>query len=148
MTPFRNPPRMPVGAYQTYRIAAPIATHWRPATCAEVGCGAYERGWSTTVDESTDLGQQQAHYIRRLSGRGFTEACSEAGLTIFEFPPGQRCFSAGRHRVQVRPEIYLRQGGDWRGNPTGEVLRHANGDDWVDDFGEHQQQLAELAERG
>jgi hypothetical protein len=40
------------------------------------------------------------------------------------------------------------RGGDWRGNPTGYRRQHVNGEDWRDDFGEHQQNVADRIERG
>jgi hypothetical protein len=106
-------------------------------------------GWQSTIDESTVLGQQQAHYIRKQSGRAFTESRTEGALTVFSFEAGQRCFDAGNHRARLdRPELYLVRGGDWRGNPTGEQRQHANAADWVEDFGEHQQRIADQIERG
>jgi hypothetical protein len=143
----RITPNMPVTAYKTYRILSPVSTHFRPATCAEAECAAYLNGWRSTVDEATVLGQQQAHYIRRQSGRRHREERDEAGLTVFTFEAGQECF-AGGHQVRLdRPEHYLLTGGDWRGNPTGEH-RTLRAQDWIDDFGEHQQRLADYQERG
>lgn len=145
----RAEPAMPVTAYQTYRILSPVSTHFRPATCAEANCGAYLNGWVSTIDEATVLGQQQAHYIRKQSGRGFTEQRLPSGLTEFAFEAGQPCFRSDDHQVRLdRPELYLVQGGDWRGNPTGMRRQHANARDWIDDFGEHQQNLADLQQKG
>ncbi|MET8987759.1 hypothetical protein ABZW49_20120 [Nonomuraea wenchangensis] len=143
----RITPALPVQAFQTYQVVAPPATHWRAATCAEADCPAYLHGWRSVIDERTDLGQKQAHYIRRESGRRFAEDRDPAGLTVFAFEAGQRCFAP--HQVRTaRPEVYLVRGGDWRGNPTGQVRRHANAEDWVEDFQEHQGRLAETIERG
>lgn len=143
----RIEPGMPVDAYKTYRIVSPQATHFRPATCAEVDCEAYLNGWRSTIDEATVLGGQQAHYIRKQSGRGFTEERLESGLTQFDFSAGQRCFTQHQARLD-RPEHYLVRGGDWRGNPTGETRTHSSAADWVEDFGEHQQRLLDQHERG
>lgn len=143
---FRIDPKMPPTSYKTYQILAPTATHWRPATCAEVDCAAYLHGWSTTVDESTELGAKQAHHIRRESGRGFTEDRTYGGLTTFFFEPGQRCFRASEHKAQVRPEHYLIRPGDWR--DLGEPRRLGSAQSWVDDFGEHQQRVADEIQRG
>lgn len=141
-------PNMPPGAYKTYRIIAPVSTHYRPGTCAEADCPHYLNGWQSRIDESTELGQRQAHYIRRESGRRFAEHRDDAGLTVFAFEAGQTCFG-GQHQVRLdRPELYVVQDGDWRGNPTGRVRRHADARDWIDDFGEHQQTLAAQMERG
>ncbi|NUP18434.1 MAG: hypothetical protein HOZ81_20585 [Streptomyces sp.] len=145
--PNRITPNLPVEAYKTYRVTSPLATHWRAATCAEVDCPAHVNGWQSTIDETTILGQQQAFYIRKQSGRRFTEERPEAGLTRFRFEAGQRCF--GQHQVPLgRPELYLVRGGDWRGNPTGELRQHTNAQDWIDDFGEHQDNLADQIRKG
>jgi hypothetical protein len=43
-----------------------------------------------------------------------------------------------------RPELYVVRGGDWRGNPRGEVRRHSGPDSWVNDFAEHQDRIARV----
>jgi hypothetical protein len=140
---FRIQPALGVGAYQTYSITAP---HDRTvkAACEEVGCAAWLNGWQSTVDESTELGQRQAAYIRQQSGRTFHEQRTAAGLTVFTFDSHQRCFADHR----TRPEIYAVRDGDWRGNPTGRTRMHANARDWTEDFGEHQQRIADQHEKG
>ncbi|HEX6968890.1 MAG TPA: hypothetical protein VF174_08810 [Micromonosporaceae bacterium] len=136
----RIDPALPAYAYKTYEITSPISTHFRDATCDEAGCLAQRNGWETRVDETTDLGQRQAHYIRQRSGRQFTERLD--GVTVFTFPPGQRCFAG--HKVPLeRPEIYVVRGGDWRGNPFGDRQR-LSADAWVNDFGEHQDRIARV----
>lgn len=144
----RVQPVMPVQAYKTFRIAQPAATHWRPATCREVDCAQWERGWVTRIDTASDLGARQANYIRMHSGRAFTAAPIAPGASIveFTFPAGQKCFR--QHHVPLeRPAFYIVRGGDWRGS-TGVIRRHHNGDDWVDDFATHQDRLATRLERG
>lgn len=142
----RITPVLPTTAFKTYQVVAPPSTHWRPATCAEVDCGGFLHGWRSLIDERTALGQQQAHYIRRESRRKHTEHRDEAGLTVFDFEAGQRCFAP--HKVRLdRPEVYLVRGGDWRGNPAGQVRRHANAADWTEDFALHQERLADQIER-
>ena len=140
---------MPVGAYKTFQIVAPISTHFRKATCEEANCPHYLNGFRTRVDERTDLGQAQAHYIRKQSGRRFTEERDEVGLTVFTFEPGQRCFNSDDHKVRLeREEIFLTRGGDWRGNPTGERYRHTNPEFWTEEFSLHQEKLKERIDRG
>jgi len=137
--PFRVQPVLPVTAYKTYTIASPLLTHFREGTCEEAGCLAHQHGWTTSIDESTELGRRQAHYIRKVSGRSFTEQRIE-GLTAFSFPAGQRCFAT--HKVSLeRPEIYLVRGGDWRANPTGERRIHTRAELWVEDFADHQDRI-------
>ncbi|WP_413102217.1 hypothetical protein [Streptomyces sp. Inha503] len=139
----RIDPSLPIGAYQTYSIASPRDTSVR-AVCEQVGCAAWARGWESVIDESTELGQQQAAYIRQRSGRTFREQRTETGLTVFRFESGQRCFADHR----TRPELYVVRDGDWRGNPTGRVRQHQRPQDWVEDFGEHQQKLADQQQKG
>lgn len=145
-------------AYKTYSMQAPLETHWRVATCTEVACPGEEFGWTTLCLEADDLGQRQAHYIRTLSGRQFTENRREDGMTEFNFPPGQRCFSTvirgGRtvagHSMRIdRPELFIVRDGDFRGNPFDTTpIVHTRPEDWVDDFANHQIKLAEAAQRG
>lgn len=147
--PFRIQPLRPAQAYKTYTIASPISTHTRAATCAEVDCAAYLRGWSTTVDVSTELGRHQEAYIRYRAGREFSAERVGDSVLRFTFKPGQRCFAADSHRVSLeRPELFVVRGGDWRGNPTGEFYQHKQPQHWVEDFAEHQERLVTEIRRG
>ncbi len=139
---------MPAANYKTYSITAPISTHFRAATCEETNCPNLANGWASVIDESTDLGQKQAHYIRKQSGRKFIETRNEAGLTRFEFASGQTCFTPHKVRLE-RPEIFRVRGGDYRGNPRNTpVVTHKNAEDWRDDFANHQAQLATRLDQG
>ncbi|MEU9792881.1 hypothetical protein AB0E27_20025 [Streptomyces sparsogenes] len=129
--------------YQTYSITVPRDTFVR-AACEQVGCAAWRHGWESAIDESTDLGQQQAAYIRQQSGRTFREQRRGDGLTVFRFESGQRCFADHK----TRPELYAVRDGDWRGNPTGRVRQHQRPQDWVEDFGEHQLRLVDQQQKG
>lgn len=140
---FRIDPNLPVGAYQTYSIRQPADTLVR-AACEQVGCDAWARGWESSIDESTALGRQQAAYIRQSAGRTFREQRTSAGLTVFRFEAGQRCFA--EHRT--RPQLFAVRDGDWRGNPTGRTRQHSRPADWVEDFGEHQLRIADQQEKG
>jgi len=142
----RVTPKLPAGHFKTYQIASPIATHYRDGSCEEVDCEWQANGFKTVVDESTPLGQRQAHYIRKVSDRPFTEERTPEGLTAFKFPPGTTCFS--QHKVSLeRPEIYLVKGGDFRGNPRRTpIRRHSGPDSWINDFAEHQDKLKRTIE--
>lgn len=140
--------RVPVTAVKTYELSAPVSTHWRPASCEEVGCEPWRDGWKTIIDENTDLGKRQAEYLRKHAGREMTEVYVGQGVTSFLFPAGQRCFKSSEHRVQVRPALYVVRDGDWRGNPTGRRFTHTRPDHWVEDFAEHQRRLADAQDQG
>jgi hypothetical protein len=147
--PFRIAPTAPVQAMKTYEVSSPLATHTRPATCAEVECDGIRFGWESLIDERTELGQRQAHYIRKESGRTFSEVKTAGMPTRFTFPAGQRCFASDTHRVSLeRPALYIVRGGDWRGNPAGERMTHARPEHWVEDSATHLDMLATRRQRG
>ncbi len=143
----RIEPSLPADLMRTYALRAPLATHFRPASCEEVDCQMRQHGWRTTIDVDTELGRRQAHYIRVSSGRRFTEAM-EAGLLQFTFPPGQQCFAG--HRLPLdREPLYLVRDGDWRGDPRGTpARRHAHAEDWIDDMQESLDRTRSRLERG
>lgn len=136
--------------FRTFGIVSPLATHWRPATCAEVDCSAHAYGFQVTCDLRTQLGVDQARYIRDKAGRAFTHRFTDDGRVIkFTFPAGQRCFVA--HRLPLgRPALFVVHNGDHRGAGRRPVdgRRYDRPDQWVDDFAGHQDKLATAARRG
>lgn len=134
-------------AFKTYEIVAPLTSHFRPATCEEVECRAYANGWKTTVLP----GQPEHAQVLALAGRyRWTGPENNANGTVtFTFPPGQRCFRQAQHRVPLEREpLYVVRGGDARGNPLRTPAVQRRADDWVDDFANHQQAIADRVERG
>jgi hypothetical protein len=130
--------------YQTYSIHAPLSTHWRSISCAELGCANYLNGWTVRVEHLTPA---QLHTCR-TSGRRYTELAVREGENYLVYEAGQPCFEASAHVVRVeRPELYVIRDGDTRANPTG---RRAvvDGATWNDDFGEHQERIADLMKEG
>jgi hypothetical protein len=148
----RIEPLGPASAYKTYSVAAPRSTHFRTATCKEVECDGYRFGFAAVIDETTELGQGQAYYIRKESGRRFREERLPDGRTMFTFEAGQQCFRSGdtAHMIRLdKPEIYVVRDGDWRGNPRGtEARQHHSADDWIDDMANHQDAIATRIQRG
>ena len=138
-------PQAPPQAYKTYTILSPVATHFEDATCAEVDCRGYVNGWQTYTDETTDLGQQHAHYIRHMSGRGYTEERNENGVTVFTFGAGQECFGVHTQKTD-RPQHFLTRPGDSR--RYGQTYVYDRPDQWVDDFAVHQNQINQRTKRG
>jgi hypothetical protein len=131
-------PGMPAHAYTTFQAVSPR----RPATCAEVACARYLHGWVTVVPEGP-----QADLARSLRGRyQFTETRQPEGLVEFTFPAGQECWAVHSLPWDGR-ERFFERGGDWRGNPRGDVREYQSGD-WVDKFANHQDKLATALERG
>lgn len=72
--------------------------YWREVGCQDIDCPKYTNGWTTTVDTSTELGQAQAQYIRKRSGRKFREERTALTLVHFIFESGQICFDLEKHR--------------------------------------------------
>lgn len=150
MTIFYLPRKAGPEAYKTYGIASPRATHWRPATCAEVECTNWVHGFTVRCDLRTQLGVDQARYIRDKAGRHFTHTFSDEGRVItFIFPAGQQCFA--QHEVPLgRPALFVVRNGDHRGPGRRPLERRTydRPDQWVDDFATHQDRLATAAARG
>lgn len=146
--PFRILPLMGPDRYKTYGFARPLKTHWQQASCEDIDCQFFLEGWVTVVDESSDLGQKQAYYIRHDRSRRYSESRNEAGLICFTFPPGQRCFGSGSHRQprEILPRFYVKNG-DWRIKEPPSRF-HSTPEQWVEDLSEHQDRLATLIERG
>lgn len=86
---------------QHFRISLPLATHWGPATCEDVDCEHYLKGWITIVPS---VGPQ-ADYIRKSSKRKFKEEKTPEGMSKFIFSSGQKCFR--EHKFpNGRPHIW------------------------------------------
>lgn len=144
----RVTPRIGAQHMQTFQISAPVSTHTRKASCEEVECAQYARGWRIRLDLNTELGQKQAYYIKHHSGRSYTVVSQVEGLVELEFKGGQPCFQ--EHRVRTdRPEIYRVKGGDFRGNPLRTPVRtHKKPEFWVEEFAENQDRIRSAIEKG
>lgn len=149
---FRIEPARPVTQMQTYGLSAPQATHYRPATCREVGCPNYVNGWMSGFDVTDPEQARACRIVREHSGRLFTvkEITGRGGVVtnvVLTFGPGQECFLPHRVALEREPVYYLRDG-DWRANPTGRKIVFSSSVSFVDDFGEHQEKIKTLVERG
>lgn len=137
--------------YMTFSMNMPVKTHWRPATCEEYECEDFLHGFVTTIDFSTELGQRQLHYLTKVDKdrRYHLQRTGPYEVKLI-YGPGNPCFKRQDHRVPVgRPPFYLVSGGDWRGNPRGTAqYRHRRAEDWVDQFANHQIEIAETVKRG
>lgn len=143
---------LPERSMKTYALSAPVSTHRRRASCAEVDCERRARGWATLLDVSSPGHASAANWIRLHSGLSFTvEQVGDA--VTFTFPAGQDCFDGlgGRHTVPLdREPVYVVRGGDWRTDFRTRLAtaRRLDAADWVDDFANHQQGLYDAQERG
>ena len=109
----RVTPALPAGLMQTHQVAMPIQTHWRRASCEEVGCLAHRHGWSLA---RTGLDDEDMALLEQSGRRWREEQGDDGPLLIFE--AGQPCLSASEHRIQVsRPPLFIARDGDFRGNP-------------------------------
>ncbi len=134
----RLQPHLPVQAMQTYRISRPTATHTRPATCEEVDCPDFVKGYVVRLPR----GDGRIALLRdAAAGRidGLKRSMREVtGVDSAEqeFLMNGPCLKATQHRAPVdRPEIYLVRGGDWRAN-TGLIRKHTRPEHWVEDMQE------------
>lgn len=134
-------PRLPVEAYQTWSVQSRPDKRVR-SVCEKVGCRQWRNGWESVIDESTELGRRQAEFIRG-SRRTFREQLNGAGLTVFRFESGQRCFDDH----QTMPEKYVVRGGDYRA-VVGKVRVHARASDWVEHVQQHMGLLLDERDKG
>jgi hypothetical protein len=121
---------------------APKATHFGRISCEQARCAGHTYGWRTKILEGDGgLGDAQAHYIRKQSGRRFTEERAPDGLTVFTFEPGQTCFLQSSHygRLDRPPRFYL---------GTVDQMREVSPQGWHDAFGEDRERVAQLVRRG
>lgn len=152
---FRIEPALPPQSYKTYAMVSPLSTHSRQATCEEVGCDQYRQGWRVRVENLTpDLLHTLRTARATVNGRQVPYRCREQrvaeGETWMVYDAGQPCFKADTHRAPIgRPPLYVVRDGDHRGNPRGTKARlHQRPSDWVEDFAEHQQALADEIKKG
>lgn len=141
----RITPQGQVQDYKTYQILSPTSTHWRAATCEEVDCPNYLKGWRLRIE---GLPVDMLH-AAKTSGRKFTELNVSENEHWLVFAAGQPCFRAQMHRALLdKQEIFIVRDGDYRGNPTGNVRKHTRPEFWQEDFAEHQGKLAQRIQQG
>jgi hypothetical protein len=148
----RIQPRLGPEHFRTYTITAPIATHWRKASCEEYECDEFLNGFVLTIDTTTELGQRQLHYVRHDRSRNGSVQNVGPGVVKVFYPPGTMCWEPikSTHRVPIgRPPYFLVHGGDWRGDPRGiGRLVHRRPSDWVEDFALNQIAIADTVRKG
>lgn len=135
---------------KNYVLLAPLATHWRPATCQEVECAAWTTGWELVFPDGPDRAERVA-YVRADRVRAKREFLRADGAIVFRFGPETPTYAGdgkhNQHRVRIdRPELFaVREPGAarltlHRGRENGAV-------DWVDDFANNQIKVAEIHQR-
>lgn len=155
----RPSPKLPTRAYNTFRVASPVATHFRRATCQEANCTAYSNGW-TYVKE--DLERENLYYLVTHAGKRYQEMLTpvpqqaEDGAWSFGpekiclvFEPGQVCFQAAKHLVPLeRPEFYFAGRGDFRSFQARQARRFNRSEDWLDMFQNEQDKIITEIQKG
>lgn len=130
---------LPARAFRTFAIDAPLATHYRAATCVEVACEALTNGWvSTMLAGSDDLAFLERVCRGEVDGhrRHYVSEPVEGGFVRLTFPAGQVCFAAAMHRVPLeRPAIFSVRAGDI-GRAVERPTVHARPEHWVEQLAE------------
>lgn len=134
--------------HRTYRVKAPLATHFRAFTeaeqaagtaCQESGCVPYRTGWKLRWEGLS----QQDQYDATHCGRRYRVVHIAEGETWLEYEPGQPCFAASKHRVRIdKPELFVVRDG------MSAPRIHTRPDDWVDDLHNHTDRVNAIRERG
>lgn len=159
-------PRVAAAVMTTYSLKAPLATHYRRASCVEVECPDYVNGWASGFNEAEPDEMAAAEYVRTKSGRRFTthrghrvDSLDGAGqkllviddvgpLTIFAFEPGQVCFRAASHHLSLEREPFYVVRGGLPYAPHGSARQHADAEDWIDDLATNLDANRQLRENG
>lgn len=136
-------PKMETHKYRTFSMQAPLDTHYRPATCREVDCAAYQNGWS--FDKSV---LSPANYYKVThAGKRYREVNLGPGMTYLVFEAGQFCFD--KHSIRLpRPEIYLVGRGDWRSFQPHHAKQIKRADEFAERMVESQLILQEEIKKG
>lgn len=143
-TPHRIPPPGTPADYDTFRLKG----FMRWASCEEVECGAFTKGWHSTVQAGSDEEDLLKAACRgEVDGyrRAWTSALPEAnGFVRYSFAPGQPCFGIAGHRTQEdREPLYVRAHGDWRAFLSPGLV-YDRADQWADDLHARTTQRAHL----
>lgn len=141
----RPRPKMATSNYLTYCIRQPMITHFRPATCAEVDCGAWRGGWQLRVEQLTPELLRAA----RNSGKRYREMTVTEGETYLVYEPGQACFDSVNHRLPLeRPAFFYEGRGDFRSFTIRRARQHANAEDWADSMAHHLDHVRSEIQKG
>lgn len=129
----------------------PLAGHWQPATCEELGCRFFTNGWVTTIDltPQQDPAQlQERQYASRYlhqSGWDFRVEW-DGSKEIFHFAAGQNHYAkidrSHRHYLPVaRDPVFVHLTGPRQGGRVGF-------DEFFDRFNENSYQLRRRTQDG
>ncbi len=154
----RPTPKMPTQVYKTFRVASPVATHFRQATCQEFECTAFNNGWTYIKEE---LEKENLLYAVTHAGKRYKEMVvpvpiqTENGWMFgpeklcLVFEPGQVCFQARTHRLPIgRPEFYFVGRGDYRSFTPRAAQQFNRPDDWLDSFQNHMDKIKTEIQKG
>lgn len=121
-----------------YVMSRPLSTHWRRASCAEVECEQWQRGWVVVLDPAAPAYAELRRAID-ASGRRYrittTDAVNEErgmvlppGLEAAVFDGGQTCFR--EHLLPLdREPLYIHR-------DRGRTWEHASWASWRDAYNE------------
>ena len=122
---------------QFFRMSAPIKTHRRPATCAEIQCKYHVEGWATIVA----VNSPRALWIKHHSERRFIERVEAGGMVTFIFYPGQECFKT--HSTTLERPMFLTHG-----KRTGELVHVRDPQQFHDTFNEQMHKAEQARKAG
>lgn len=157
MTLTRLAPKMPAAAYQTYGVLRPASTHMREVDCRAYDCERWIKGWRMALDLAEPPQARAAKWIRDHSGRTWVVERQQGAIVTLAFGAGQQCLAGEfntrlfgqRHMMALeRVPLFTLAGGDWRGNPLGWKTQKLSPVSWRDHYGENQEKLADLVQRG
>ena len=113
-----------------YQVTWPKNTHFRRATCQEVDCDQFLKGWVTIkiqIDSTEDC------YIRNDKTRKSVGVRMEDNTMSYFFEAGQPCFRSHRATSKKPPLLTVNQ----PGRESARLIRaNMDFDEWTDRFNE------------
>lgn len=102
-------------------VFVPHPAYWRTATCMEVDCAHYERGWWTRIPlgaeqdpEDLAMNRTRYNYIRNASRRAYTETW-DGSEAVFHFSAEQPCFRPHKLPLERDPVfIHMKRPGQYQ----------------------------------
>lgn len=130
----RVEPKLPASAMRSHLILAPEQTHFRAATCEEIQCPQFLKGYGVPLKDidAEDLGLLRS-FIETYKLKASRVEIKDGEWHLW-FEAGQRCLRASTHRMRIeKPEIFVVRDGDHRGNPLGtDPIIFSGADAWAD----------------
>ena len=121
--------RLKMIRHTNYQTTWTRDAHFRIATCKEMECAHYTKGWITKAP----IGSPEDDYIKSDKSRKWIAVKVDKAEIHYFFEAGQKCFRLHRVKVEKAPFFTV----DQPGRETARLFRaNMDFDEWTDRFNE------------